>query len=393
MSIAEKAAAQQEYLTNLRRDFHAHPEISLKEYRTAQRIEEELDKLSIPHERCGETGVYAVLHGAKPGHGILVLRADTDALAITETHETEYISQNAGVMHACGHDSHAACLLGAAKLLAESQEQFGGEVRFFFQPAEEIGAGAKEFIQAGHLQGAQRVFGLHAASDIPAGTIGIKPGPNNAAVDYFKITVQGYAAHVSTPQKGVDALYIASQIVVAAQALTTRLHSPTEPMIIGIGKLVAGTAYNIVAGQAVIEGTTRTLTPETRADIKRQLNALAQQTAQLYGGEATIEWTDFTPPLTNPADISREVQQQAAQLPGVTVLTARAISLGGDNFAEYQQFVPGVYAYLGTKNPAKPNTALPHHNDGFDIEESALVHGAALYAQYAQWWLNEGSKA
>lgn len=393
MLISEQAAQQQEYLTALRRDFHAHPEVSLQEFRTAKRIEEELDRIGIPHERCGETGVYAVLHGTKAGNGVIVLRADTDALAITETHETEYQSQNPGVMHACGHDSHTACLLGAAKILAAAKNQFGGDIRFFFQPAEEIGVGAKEFIAAGHLKGAQRVFGLHAASDLEEGTIGVKSGPNNAAVDYFKITVHGYAAHVSTPQKGADALYIASQIVVAAQALTTRLHTPIEPMLIGIGKMVAGTAYNIVAGQAVIEGTTRTMTKETRESIKNQLNTLVVYTAELYGGEAEIEWTDFTPPLINPGDVCKEVQVQAAQLSGVKVLTERDVSLGGDNFAEYQQFVPGVYAYLGTRNIAKPNTALSHHNDGFDIEERALVHGAALYAQYALWWLNEGSKA
>lgn len=393
MSIAQEAAKLEDELITLRRDFHSHPELSLQERRTAGRIEEELDKLGIPHQRCGETGVLATLHGTQPGTGVIALRADIDALPITETHETVYKSQNPGVMHACGHDSHAACLLGAAKLLAAAKDSFGGEIRFIFQPAEEIGAGAKEFIRAGHLEGAQRVFGLHAASDLDAGTIGVTAGPNNAAVDFFRITVHGYAAHVSTPQKGIDALYIASQIVVAAQALRTRLHSPTEPLILGIGKLTAGTSYNIVAGEAVLEGTTRTVTPETRESIKRELNALAMQTAKLYGGEADIEWTDFTPPLINPANVSEEVQRQAALLPGVTVLTNRPISLGGDNFAEYQGVVPGVYAYLGTHNPQKPNTGLPHHNDGFDIEESALVHGAALYAQYALWWLKEGSRA
>ena len=383
----------QEYLTALRRDFHAHPEISLQEYRTAEQIEAELDKLSILHERCGKTGVYAELNGTQSGSSVIALRADTDALAITETQKTEYSSQNNGVMHACGHDAHTACLLGAAKILSDARDSFGGQVRFFFQPGEEIGGGAKDFIAAGHLEGSKRIFGLHTASDLPIGTIGVKAGSNNAAVDSFCITIHGFAAHVSTPQKGADALYIASQIVVAAQALTTRRHSPTEPMVIGIGKLTAGTAYNIVAGQAVLEGTTRTVTPQTRASVKQQLTALVRQTAQLYGGEAEIAWTDVTPALINPKEISKEVQQQAAQLPGVTLLTDREISLGGDNFAEYQQLVPGVYAYLGTQNPNKPNTALPHHNDGFDIDESALPYGAALYAQYALWWLQDGGRA
>lgn len=392
MSIANKAKNEQEYITDLRRDFHAHPEISLQEFRTATRIEQELDKLGIYHERCGETGVYAVLKGEKAGNGVVALRADIDALAITETHDTPYCSQNKGVMHACGHDCHIACLLGSAKLLSQAKDTFGGEVRFFFQPAEEIGAGAKEFVQDGHLNDVERILGLHVASDIKAGTVGIKSGSNNAAVDYFKIQVKGMATHVSTPQKGADALYIASQIVVNAQALTTRLHSPAEPVLIGIGKLNAGTAYNIVAGNAVIEGTTRTLTPETRARVKQQINDLAEQTAKLYGGSVEISWVDFTPPLINPADVCKEVQTQA-ELLGINVITDRPVSLGGDNFAEFQQFVKGVYICLGTQNPDKPNTALPHHNDGFDIEESALVHGASIYAQYAIWWLNEGRKS
>lgn len=392
MSITQKALAEQDYIISLRRDFHAHPEISLKEYRTAQRIEEELDKLGIPHQRSGETGVYAEIKGEQPGTGVIALRADIDALAITETHEVPYKSQTPGVMHACGHDSHAAALLGAAKLLAAEKANFGGTVRLIFQPAEEIGKGAKEFIRDGHLDGVQRVFGLHAASDLPVGTIGVTAGSNNAAVDGFKIIVHGVNAHVSTPQLGADALYVASQIVVAAQALTTRRHVPTEPMVIGIGTLNAGTAYNIVAGHAELEGTTRTLTPETRAAVREQIDALAKQTAALYGATADVEWTDITPALINPADFSADVQAQARKLEGVNVITNRPVSLGGDNFAEYQQKVPGVYAYLGTRDPENPNTALAHHNDGFDLGEKALPYGTALYAQVALWWLQEGAE-
>lgn len=392
MTVLQQARENEEYIIGLRREFHAEPELSLKEFHTADRIEEELEKMGISHWRCRETGVYAVLKGTGEGGGTIALRADTDALSIEETHKTEYCSRRPGVMHACGHDAHAACLLGAARLLAQRKETFGGEVRFFFQPGEEIGAGAKEFIEEGHLEGVQRIFGLHAASDLPTGTIGIKPGSNNAAVDYFKITVHGIAAHVSTPEKGADALYIASQIVIGAQAVATRLHSPVEPMLIGIGRLDAGTAYNIVAGQAVIEGTTRTLTEQTRAEVRRQLDQLAGQTALLWGGSAQTQWVEFTPPLVNPEDVSKEVQRQAALLPGVQVITDRPVSLGGDNFAEFQKQVPGVYAYLGTRSEKKPNTALPHHNGGFDIDESALAYGTALYAQYALWWLQEGNK-
>lgn len=387
MNIVKLIDGEKDYIIALRRYFHAHPEVSLAEEGTARRIEEELDSFGIPHRRCGKTGVYACLQGERPGSRVIALRADTDALAITETHETPYKSQNPGVMHACGHDAHTACLLGAAKALSTVKNSFGGEVRFFFQHAEEIGTGAKEFIRDGYLDGAQRVFGLHIAPDLATGTVGITPGANNAAVDYFKIRVHGRAAHVSTPNKGVDALYIASQIVVAVQAIITRLTSPTEPALIGIGKLEAGTAYNIVAGSAVLEGTTRTISAQTREQVREQITATAEQISLIYGGTAEVEWVDFASPLINPADICAEVRQQAQELCNVSIVTNRALSLGGDDFAEFQLIVPGVYAHLGTGNPEKPNTLLPAHNGSFDIDEEALVTGVKLYAKYALWWL------
>ena len=191
MDVRKAAEAARDYLVSIRREFHQHPELSMQEFRTAQRIEEELDRLGIPHTRVGETGVLGTLRGEKEGGRAVVLRADIDALPIEETHECAYRSQNPGVMHACGHDAHAACLLGGAKILAEHRDAFGGEVRLVFQPAEEIGQGAKPFIAAGVLDGAERVFGLHTAHDLRSGTVGLKPGLNNAAVDHFRIEVHG----------------------------------------------------------------------------------------------------------------------------------------------------------------------------------------------------------
>ena len=227
--------ADKAHLAALRREFHRYPELGMQEFRTAQRIEEELDKLGIPRTRIGKTGVLGTIRGKGTGNRVVVLRADIDALPIFETTGAEYCSEVPGVMHACGHDAHITCLLGAAKLLAEQRESFGGEARLVFQPGEEIGKGAEDFVKAGVLENADRVFGLHVASELPIGTVGLKPGLNNAAVDQFKITVRGKSAHVSTPQLGVDALYIASQIVVAFQALVTRRTAAVEPVIIWCG--------------------------------------------------------------------------------------------------------------------------------------------------------------
>lgn len=209
-------------------------------------------------------------------------------------------------------------------------------------------------------------------------------------MDQFAIHVQGKAAHVSTPQLGADAVYIASHIVVALQALVTRRTSPVEPVIIGVGKLHAGTTYNALAEQAELEGTTRTITKEMRAQLRRDIDQLCQQTARLYGGEAEVVWNGICPALYNDAQVCREaIRALAPLLPGVTLIQNRPLSLGGDNFAEFNQVVPGAYAYLGTGNPAKQNTLHPAHNGHFDIDEDTLAIGAALYAGYAQWWLEQ----
>ena len=366
MDVKKAAAETKDYIVSIRREFHRHPELSLQEFRTAQRIEEELDKFGIPHTRVGETGVLGTLKGAKDNGKVLVLRADIDALPIEET-----------------HDAHAACLLGAAKILSENRDAFSGKVRLVFQPGEEIGKGAKPFVAAGVLEGAERVFGLHTAYDLEAGTVGLKPGINNAAVDHFRIRVHGKSTHVSTPHLGVDALYIASLIVVAVQGLVTRRTSPTEPVIIGIGKLNAGTTYNAVAAFAEMEGTTRTISQESRDRVRAQVSETAQSIAALYGGTAEIEWMDFAAALVNDPQVCEEAARVVDELLGAGhVVTDRELSLSGDNFAEFELYKPGAYAYLGTGNPDLPHTMITNHNGGFDVDENALVTGAGLYVGY-----------
>ncbi len=373
----------------LRRHFHMYPEVSTKEYLTADKLEEELRGLGLTPKRVGETGVYTEIHGTGEGNKTIVLRADTDALPVKEEHVCEYTSLHEGVMHACGHDAHTASLLGATKLLAEHRELFGGTVRIHFQQAEEIGYGARVFIDEGLVDGADRTFSVHVASDLDCGSVALVPGPNNASVDWFRIRVTGKSAHVSTPHLGVDAAYIAAQIMVSAQAIITRQIDPMDSILIGIGKISAGTAYNIVASEAELEGTIRALTPETRAYAKERLETLAKSIAASFGGEASLEWKDYTSPLLNDEASCKEAQKVAAELFGEDhVVTSRTPSLGGDDFAEYILKVPGVYAKIGSRDPQKWQTGVAMHNCHFDIDENCLLVGSSLYAAYAVAFLN-----
>lgn len=395
MTVKPYVLAEQAYLTDLRRHFHAHPEVSLKEYETCKKIEAELDSMGIPHKRIGETGVYGWIDGKKAGDGVTVaLRADIDALAMEDLKEVPYHSQNVGVCHACGHDAHTATLLTAAKILKAKENEFSGQVRLFFQQAEEIGQGARQFVQAGLLEGVTRVFGAHVTSHLDSGKISLTAGPQNASCDYFKIQIHGKGAHVSTPQLGVDALYIASQIVVQLQTIVSRNTDPLETVVVGVGKLQAGTQYNIVAEHAVLEGTTRSFLPEVRKFTNDRVERIAKETAALYGAEAEVEFLDFAAPLVNDAKAVEEVTAVTAEfLPREDIISDFQKALGADDFADYLAVTRGMYAFVGTRNSKDPHTAVAHHHGLFDVDEEALLISCNVYVDYALWVLNEKPEA
>lgn len=395
MTVKPYVLAEKAYLTDLRRHFHAHPEVSLQEYETCKKIEGELDSMGIPHKRIGETGVYGWIDGKKAGDGVAVaLRADIDALAMEDLKEVPYHSQNAGVCHACGHDAHTATLLTAAKILKAKENEFSGQVRLFFQQAEEIGQGARQFVQAGLLDGVTRVFGAHVTSHLDSGKISLTAGPQNASCDYFKIQIHGKGAHVSTPQLGVDALYIASQIVVQLQTIVSRNTDPLETVVVGVGKLQAGTQYNIVAEHAVLEGTTRSFLPEVRKFTNDRVVRIAKETAALYGAEAEVEFLDFAAPLVNDAKAVEEVTAVTAEfLPREDIISDFQKALGADDFADYLAVTRGMYAFVGTRNSKDPHTAVAHHHGLFDVDEEALLISCNVYVDYALWVLNEKPEA
>lgn len=392
MALKDYVLEQKEYLTSMRQYFHAHPEVSLQEYHTCERIEKELDLAGIPHRRVGETGVYAWIDGKKEtadqkkASRIMVLRADIDALAMEDLKTVPYHSENPGVCHACGHDAHAATLLTAARILKSKEAEFSGQIRLFFQQAEEIGAGARLFVQDGLLDGAARVFGAHVSSRLESGKIALTAGPQNASCDYFKIKVTGRGAHVSTPHLGIDAAYVASQIVVNLQNIVARSTNPLETVVVGVGVVRAGTQYNIVAEHAEIEGTTRSFLPEVREFTNRRVREIAEQTARMYGAEAEVEFKDFAAPLINDVQAVKEVTAVTEQLIcREQIVSDYEKALGADDFADYLAVTRGMYAFVGTHSEKKPGSGVAHHHGLFDLDEEALLLSCNVYVDYALW--------
>ena len=392
MALKDYVLEQKEYLTSMRQYFHAHPEVSLQEYHTCERIEKELDLAGIPHRRVGETGVYAWIDGKKEttdqkkASRIMVLRADIDALAMEDLKTVSYHSENPGVCHACGHDAHAATLLTAARILKSKEAEFSGQIRLFFQQAEEIGAGARLFVQDGLLDGAARVFGAHVSSRLESGKIALTAGPQNASCDYFKIKVTGRGAHVSTPHLGIDAAYVASQIVVNLQSIVARSTNPLETVVVGVGVVRAGTQYNIVAEHAEIEGTTRSFLPEVREFTNRRVREIAEQTARMYGAEAEVEFKDFAAPLINDVQAVKEVTAVTEQLIcREQIVSDYEKALGADDFADYLAVTRGMYAFVGTHSEKKPGSGVAHHHGLFDLDEETLLLSCNVYVDYALW--------
>lgn len=389
MAIHPLIEQDKDYIISLRRWFHSHPELSMKEFETAKRIEKELNAIGILARRVGGTGVLGVLKGRKgPGRRV-VLRADTDALPIQDEKTVPYASQCPGVMHACGHDAHTAALLGAARALKKLEDSLSGEIGFVFQPGEEYGKGAVLFLQDGALEGADRSFGVHLQSNLPVGQVAMNPGAENASVDHFTIRITGKSAHVSTPELGADALYAAAQVVTALQGLVGRLKNPTDPALIGVGVLRSGEGYNIVAREAVIEGTVRCFSEETRAMINGKIADTARGVAALYNTTAEIETESFTRALINDARVYAETAPLVEKVVGRGNLVVKELSLGGDDMAEIMAVVPGVYAFVGSGSEAVPGSRLAHHTPGFDIDERCLTIAASLYVESALFWLKQ----
>lgn len=362
----------------LRRYFHKHPEVSKCEFNTANKISEELNKIGIVPIRVGETGVFGEIKGKQPGKTIL-LRADIDALPINENTNLSFKSINPNVMHACGHDVHTSSLLGAAKVLYSLKDTFNGTIKLMFQQAEEIGYGAKVFINEGYLHNVDGAFGVHIASDIHVNKIACVKGANNASVDYLKIKIKGKSAHICSPEKGIDALNVLVETVSEIKKIPNN-----EKLLIGIGKISSGTQYNIIADEGVIEGTIRCFDNKLRDDTKLLIKNIANNVANKYNAIIEVEYKDFTCALINDNEMTDKAVNIANKLFGENnVITNRIPSFSGDDFAELQLLVKGTYAYVGTHNDDDPNSKLPHHNDKLVIDEDVIKVATLMYTCFA----------
>ena len=389
MDVKKAAAETKDYIVSIRREFHRHPELSLQEFRTAQRIEEELDKFGIPHTRVGETGVLGTLKGAKDNGKVLVLRADIDALPIEETHEGVYRSENAGVMHACGHDNHMTGLLGAAKLLLERRDQIHGTVKLVFQPAEELSpvGGSRGMLESGYLDDAKAVYGLHVWPDLPHGKVGVKAGPLMAATDHFTITIHGKTAHGAKPDQGIDAVVLGAQFVMAAQSIVSRKVDPLDNAVVTFGIFNAGTRYNIIAGECVLDGTVRTLNENTRDMIEDSMRKLLDAICLQSGATADIVYGRGYPALVNHERDAALIKKTAVSLFGEEdVVDVKNPAMPAEDFSFYLREKEGAFVWLGTAQEGK--TPWPLHNSRFDVDEDILWRGAALLAQTAIDYLN-----
>ncbi len=380
MNALDEAFQIKQYMVEQRNYFHSHPELGLQEFNTCNRIEEELTKSRISSRRIAGTNVIAEIDSGKPGK-TLFIRADIDALPIKEENDVPYKSQNEGIMHACGHDGHAAYLLGAAKLIKKHTADFAGKVVLCFQAAEEIGKGARDVLAAGILDDVDRIFGIHFQAGLDVGKYGIKTGADMASCDRFKIQIHGKAAHITKPQNGADSVFIGALIVTQLQTVVSRLVSPVEGGLIGVGSFHSGTTYNIIPAEAVLEGTIRAFSPANRKKLADAVTKISTDVAHTYGATVDVDIEDLSDSCTNPENTAAEVVESAKKIVGAqNVLTTIDKRFGSDNFADFMRKAPGTYVHVGSTD--SDTTRYPHHNGHFDLAQDSLPYAAALALQY-----------
>jgi amidohydrolase len=358
-----------EQVIEWRRHLHRHPEPSFEEHETARFVAETLESIGLTPERPTATSVVARL-GSGPA---IALRADIDALPIGEQSGVEFASENPGVMHACGHDGHTAMLLGAAQELVDDPPE-GREIRFIFQHAEELApGGAKDLVKAGVMDGVELIYGCHLWTPLEYGKVVARPGAFMAAADFFRLTIRGKGGHAGLPHTADDTVVAAAAIVTELQHVVSRRIDPLQPAVITVGSLHAGDAPNVIPGEAVLTGTTRSFDPDVRARLPRLIEATAEHVAQAHGTTAELDYQLGYKPVVNDAQATILVQDAIGDR-----LADLDPIMGGDDFSAYLEHAPGCYAFIGAGGEH------PHHHPRFTIDERALAIGTRLHVEVAR---------
>lgn len=377
----------EEEMIAFRRDLHQHPELQWEEFRTTQKVADEMDKLGIPYRKTVPTGLIAELVGGNPGKTV-ALRADMDALPVQELNEgLAYKSLEDGKMHACGHDAHTAMLVTAAKALKEIQSDIKGTIRFIFQPSEENAKGAKAMVEQGAVEGVDNVFGIHIWSQMPSGKVSCVVGSSFASADIFTIDFTGRGGHGAMPDACIDATMVASAFVMNVQAIVSRETHPLDPVVVTIGRMDVGTRFNVIAENARLEGTVRCFSIETRERVKKAIQRYAEHTALTYGATAAVDYQYGTLPVVNDEKDALFAQKIIQDSFGEDALLQEPPTTGGEDFSYFTEHTPGCFALVGCGNPDK-DTEWAHHHGKFNVDEDAMKMGAEMYAQYAYNYLN-----
>lgn len=376
-------AALRDRLIALRRDLHRNPELSFKEQRTAEKLEGELAHLKPKSvQRVAGTGIVARIAGNDPNAPVVAVRGDIDALPVHEATGLEFSSQNAGVMHACGHDVHATWAIGAAHLLARNPAR--GDVLVVLQPAEEIGEGAAAILASGALDGVRAIFGGHVDRRFELGQVVAQEGPLAASADTFHIILHGVGAHGARPQESRDPVVGLGALITALQTVVSRRVNPAAPAVVTIGKVHAGTAPNIIPETAELRGTMRATDPETRRTLRDEVKHLAETIAAAYGLRAEAHMhTNGSPPIVNPPQATGWARAAAEAVVGPqNVVPMPGVNMGGEDFAFYMERMPGCFLRIGAREPG--GKVIPAHAPYFYAAEESIFVGAAVLAEAAR---------
>ncbi|MCB8987355.1 MAG: amidohydrolase [Ardenticatenaceae bacterium] len=370
-----------EYMVERRRDFHSHPELGFQETRTAGIVAETLQELGLEVQRgVGQTGVVAMLEGARPGPTLLV-RFDMDALPIQEENLLDYASQNPGVMHACGHDGHTTMGLALAKIMCRYQAEMAGSIKFVFQPAEEGLGGAFAMIADGVLQNPRPdvALAMHLWTPEEFGKVRVVEGPCMASSSVFTLTVQGHGGHGAAPHLAVDPILAAAQIVSALQSIVSRNINPQDSVVVSIGQFSAGTTFNVIPDRAILKGTVRSYNNELHRMIYRRILEMAHNLAIAFRCEATMETIAIVAAVNNAPEPTAVVRRAAAQIMGEENLVEHR-TMASEDMGYILEEIPGCYFFIGASNQEKGYT-YPHHHPRFNFDERAMINGVAVMGQ------------